>query len=49
MWRAITFIVGAIIGWLIASAGGLLFGVVFFFPFGLVPEALGLSRGVHYR
>jgi hypothetical protein len=34
-WYAIAFIVGAIVGWLISSAGGLLFGVVFFFPFGL--------------
>jgi hypothetical protein len=34
-WWAIAFIVGAVVGWLISAAGGLFFGVVFLFPFGL--------------
>ena len=34
-WWGIAFVVGAVVGWLISAAGGLFFGVVFLFPFGL--------------
>ena len=34
-WWAIAFLAGAVVGWLISAAGGLFFGVVFLFPFGL--------------
>jgi hypothetical protein len=34
-WWAISFIAGAIVGWVISAAGGLFFGIVFLFPFGL--------------
>ena len=34
-WWAASFIAGAIVGWLVSAAGGLFFGVVFLFPFGL--------------
>lgn len=35
LWWAIAFAVGAVVGWLISSAGAFLFGVLFLFPFGL--------------
>jgi hypothetical protein len=34
-WWVIAFIVGAALGWLIASSGGVFFGLVFLFPFGV--------------
>jgi hypothetical protein len=34
-WWAIAFIAGAIVGWLLSAVGGVFFGFVFFFPFGL--------------
>lgn len=34
-WWAIAFIVGALVGWLVSASGGLFFGLVFLFPFGL--------------
>lgn len=33
-WWVVAFIVGAAIGWLVSSIGGVFFGVVFMFPFG---------------
>jgi hypothetical protein len=34
-WWAIAFIAGAIVGWLVASTGGIFFGIAFLFPFGI--------------
>jgi hypothetical protein len=34
-WWGIAFVAGALVGWLISSAGALFFGVLFLFPFGL--------------
>jgi hypothetical protein len=34
-WWVIAFIVGAAIGWLVSSFGGVFFGIVFLFPFGV--------------
>lgn len=34
-WWVVAFIAGAAIGWLVASFGGVFFGVVFLFPFGI--------------
>ena len=34
-WWAIAFVVGAAVGWIVSSWGGVFFGVVFLFPFGV--------------
>jgi hypothetical protein len=34
-WWVIAFVVGAAIGWLVSSFGGVFFGIVFMFPFGV--------------
>jgi hypothetical protein len=34
-WWAGAFVIGAIVGWLIASTGGIFVGLAFLFPFGI--------------
>ena len=34
-WWAVAFGIGAAVGWLISSTGGLFFGIAFLFPFGI--------------
>jgi hypothetical protein len=34
-WWAVAFLAGAAVGWLVASTGGIFFGIAFLFPFGI--------------